>query len=132
MTNTATYLINAQGKVLGRLATQVASLLRGKGKVSFVPYLDDGDAVVVINAAAIVLTGNKEEAKTYYHHTGYPGGIRATSVRQIREKGSGDLIRRAVYGMLPKNKLRDQFIKKLTVMSDDSYKKTGKEIGLDI
>ena len=105
--------IDAKNKVLGRLAVEVANLLRGKGKPEFVPYADMGDQVTVFNTDKIKLTGKKEDQKIYYHHSGYPGGIKEIPFKKAMEKDSREVIRKAVYGMLPKNKLRDRIIKKL-------------------
>lgn len=98
------YIIDAQGAVIGRLATQVATLLRGKHKVTFAPHADGGDHVIIINAAKITYTGNKDN-KSLYHHSGYPGGLRATTYEELREKNPERLVKEAVRGMLPKNKL---------------------------
>ena len=122
------YLIDAKDKVLGRVATRIANILRGKHKPDFVPYLDLGDRVVVINAKDIKLTGNKIEKKVYYHHSRYPGGLKKETVKELLSRKPEEVLRRAVYGMLPKNKLRDKFIKKLTIFVDDSYKEKGGEI----
>ncbi len=107
------HTIDATDKILGRLAVEIANLLRGKNKPSFVPYLDQGDEVIVVNTDKIKVTGRKMKQKIYYHHSGYPGGIKETRLEEAMEKDSGQVIRRAVYGMLPKNKLRDKIIKKL-------------------
>ena len=107
------HLIDAEEKILGRLATEVALLLRGKGKVNFAPYIDGGDFVVVVNIDKIKVSGNKEEKKIYYHHTGYPGGIKEISYGKLFEKNPSAILRKAVWGMLPKNKLRTHMIKRL-------------------
>ncbi len=107
------HTIDATNKILGRLAVEIANLLRGKNKPGFVPYLDGGDEVVVINTDKIKVTGRKMKQKTYYRHSGYPGGIKATKLEEALKKDSREVIRRAVYGMLPKNKLRDRMIGKL-------------------
>jgi large subunit ribosomal protein L13 len=109
------YVIDAEGQVLGRLATRVASLLRGKGKVNYSPHLDVGDFVIIVNASKIVLTGNKMEDKTYFRHSGYPGGEKHMSVKRLLETRPEQVVRRAVRGMLPKNKLGRQMLKKLRV-----------------
>jgi len=108
-----THTIDATNKILGRLAVEVANLLRGKNKANFVPYLVQGDEVVVINTDKIKVTGRKMKQKIYYNHSGYPGGLKETRLEEAMEKDSRQVIRRAVYGMLPKNKLRDKIIKKL-------------------
>lgn len=111
--------IDATSQVLGRLSTEVADLLRGKKKPEFVPNLDLGDSVIVFNAKNIRLTGNKLEDKTYYWHTSYPGGIRQKTASEIMSQDPTELIRRAVYGMLPKNKLRQHWMNRLTIYSDE-------------
>lgn len=108
-----THTIDATGKVLGRLATEVAVLLRGKNKPDFLPYKDVGDIVVVVNADKIKITGRKIEQKKYYHHTGYLGGLKAEPLKTIFSKNPGEVLKRAVFGMLPKNKLRNKWIKRL-------------------
>ena len=115
------WLINADGKVLGRLATQVADLLRGKKKPTFVDFLDSGDFVVVINAAKIQVTGNKLEQKKYYSHTAYPGGIKEKNLKELMEQKPEDVIRKAVWGMLPKNKLNRAIHKKLKVYAGPDH-----------
>jgi large subunit ribosomal protein L13 len=108
-----THTIDAKGKVLGRLASEIAILLRGKHKKNFVPYLDMGDFVVVKNAKEIKLTGKKTEQKKYYRHSGYPGGLKEIPFRKIFEKNPDLILQKAVFGMLPKNKLRAKMIKRL-------------------
>ena len=115
-------IVDAAGKSLGRLASQVAKLLRGKHKPSYSPHTDMGDFVVVINAAAVVLTGNKEHAKLYHRHTGYPGGIRTTKASEMRQKHPERLIEKAVRGMLPKNALGNRLYTKLKVYADANHK----------
>jgi large subunit ribosomal protein L13 len=109
------WLINADGKVLGRLATEVAVLLRGKGKAEFVDFLDSGDFVVVINAEKVRVTGKKSEQKKYYSHSGYPGGIKEKSYKELQENKPEEIIKKAVRGMIPKNKLGRAVYKKLKV-----------------
>ena len=109
------YLVDAENKVLGRLATQVATILRGKHKPIFTPHVDTGDFVVVINAGKIHLTGNKLDNKMYYRHSGYPGGITSKSAGELLEKKPETIIKHAVRGMLPKNKLGREQFKKLKV-----------------
>src|SRR5213082_30787 len=109
------FVVDATNVVLGRLATKVARMLIGKDKPSFTPYLDSGDHVVVINANKIRMTGNKVEQKVYYSHSGYPGGLKAVPAKRIRESKPKWIIREAVLGMLPKNKLRARRAKKLRV-----------------
>lgn len=109
------YVLDAQGRVLGRLASFVAGRLRGKHKPIFTPHADTGDHVVVINASKVVLTGNKWDQKTYYRHSGYPGGIKSRTAKQLLQKRPEDLIIHAVRGMLPKNSLGRKMLKKLKV-----------------
>jgi large subunit ribosomal protein L13 len=115
------YVVNADGRVLGRLATELAKILRGKNKPSFTPHVDTGDCVVVVNAAKVVLTGKKMKDKKYYHHTGYPGGIRETSAEKLLAKKPTEMIRIAVKGMLPKNSLGRQMLRKLKVYAGPSH-----------
>lgn len=109
------YVIDAADVVLGRLASQAAQLLRGKHKPVFAPHVDAGDFVVIINAEKVALTGNKREAKLAYRHTGYPGGLRDTPYSELLEKNPERAVEKAVRGMLPKNKLAAQQMKKLKV-----------------
>jgi large subunit ribosomal protein L13 len=109
------WLVNAEDKILGRLATEVATLLRGKKKPEFVNFLDSGDFVIVINAEKIKLSGNKIEQKKYYSHSGYPGGIKEKSLKELMENKPEDVIKKAVWGMIPKNKLGRAVYKKLKV-----------------
>jgi large subunit ribosomal protein L13 len=99
------YLIDAEGQVLGRVATTVANILRGKGKPTFTPHMDGGDYVIVINADKVVTTGNKESQKVYYRHSNYPGGLKATPLKVMRQKHPERMLEHAVRGMLPKNTL---------------------------
>jgi len=112
------FVVDATGVVLGRLATKVARMLMGKDKPTFTPYLDSGDHVVVINADKVRMTGNKVEQKVYYSHSGYPGGLKEVPAKRLRESKSDWMIREAVLGMLPKNKLRARRAKKLRVYRD--------------
>jgi large subunit ribosomal protein L13 len=112
------FVIDATNQVLGRLATKVARMLIGKDKPSFTPYLDSGDHVVVINADKMRLTGDKVEQKVYYSHSGYPGGLKAVPAKRVRENKPDWMIREAVLGMLPKNKLRARRAKKLRIYRD--------------
>ena len=109
-----THTINADNKVLGRLATEISLLLRGKHKADFAPHKDMGDFVVVKNADKIIISGKKMEKKKYYRHTGYPGGLKETPLKKLFEKNPGQVLRRAVLGMLPKNRLRAKMIKRLS------------------
>ena len=109
------HLIDARGQVLGRLASEVAKILRGKDKPIFTPHVDTGDYVVIVNAANVRLTGKKLDDKIYYHHTGYPGGIKSITAAELMEKNPEELINTAVKGMLPKNKLGRKLLKKLKI-----------------
>lgn len=109
------YLVNADGKILGRLATELAKILRGKNKPSFTPHVDTGDFVVVVNAGKVVLTGKKMKDKTYYHHTGYPGGIREIKAEKLLVEKPTEMLRIAVKGMLPKTSLGRQMLRKLKI-----------------
>ena len=109
------FVLDADGAVLGRLATRAANLLRGKGKATFTPHVDCGDFVIVINASKVKLTGNKESTKLYHHHTGFPGGIRSLSAQDVRARHPERLIEKAVAGMLPKNRLSRALMTKLKV-----------------
>ncbi len=115
------YLVDAENKVLGRLATEIASRLRGKHKPTFSTFVDNGDFIVVTNAEKIKLTGNKLDDKKYYRHTGYIGGIKETSAKELLEKHPTDLIFKAVKGMLPKNKLGRAQLKKLKVYAGNDH-----------
>jgi large subunit ribosomal protein L13 len=109
------YLVDAQGKVLGRLASEVANLLRGKGKPTFTPFLDGGDHVVVINAEKVRLTGKKIKQKTYYWHSGYPGGLKSATAEKMLSRHPERVVEHAVRGMLPRGKLGDSVFRKLKV-----------------
>jgi large subunit ribosomal protein L13 len=115
------HLVDAEGKTLGRLATRVAILLRGKNKPIFAPHQDTGDFVVVINAQKVSLTGKKWKEKIYVHHSGYPGGLKMASAEKIAEKKPERLITMAVQGMLPKTKLGKKLIKKLKVYAGNAH-----------
>jgi len=111
------HTIDATGKSLGRLASEAANLLRGKGKADFVPYKDGGDFVIIENASQVKITGTKPRTKIYHHYTGFVGGMKSASMGEvIAKKGIEEVIRRAVFGMLPANKLRPQMIKRLKIM----------------
>ena len=109
------YVVDAKGKTLGRLATVVADALRGKRKTTYTPNIDTGDFVIVINAEQIVVTGNKPEQKVYYHHSGYPGGLREETYAKLLARRPEEIVRRAVRGMLPHNKLGRAQIRKLKI-----------------
>lgn len=109
------FVLDAEGQVLGRLATRIASLLMGKDKASYTPFLDCGDHVIVINAERVRLTGNKMDQKIYRHHSGYPGGLKEIPIKAMMQRRPEEVVREAVLGMLPKNKLRARRAKKLRV-----------------
>tara|TARA_B100000214_G_scaffold369255_1_gene342014 strand:- start:47 stop:472 length:426 start_codon:yes stop_codon:yes gene_type:complete len=115
------YLMDCSGKRLGRLSVRVANILRGKNKPEYTPNSDIGDFVVLVNAKKIEVSGNKKEDKIYYRHTGFPGGIKKISFKDQLEKDPEKLIRDAVKGMLPKNRLNKQIIKKLKVYIDEVH-----------
>lgn len=115
------YVIDAEGKVLGRLASKVASYLRGKTKPVFTPNVDTGDFVIVVNAEKIRLTGRKLDEKIYYHHTGYPGGLKAETAKERLNKNPEKLIMDAVKGMLPKNRLGRAMLRKLKVYKGSEH-----------
>jgi len=108
--------------VLGRLATKIASILRGKDKPTYTPFFDNGDFVIVVNVEKIKLTGNKEEQKVYYRHSGWMGGIKETSYKKMMETYPERILKAAVKGMLPKNKLNRKIIKKLKIYSGTDHK----------
>jgi large subunit ribosomal protein L13 len=114
------FVLDASNQVLGRLATKAARILIGKDKASFTPYLDSGDHLVIINANKIRMTGNKIDQKIYYSHSGYPGGLKEVPAKRIRESKPEWIIREAILGMLPKNKLRARRAKKLRVYRDEA------------
>ncbi|NLY11730.1 MAG: 50S ribosomal protein L13 [Firmicutes bacterium] len=109
------YVVDASGKTLGRLASQVASILKGKHKPIYTPHVDCGDHVIILNADKVHLTGNKLEGKKYYRHSGYPGGIKVTTAGELIQKNPERLVKLAVWGMLPHNRLGRRMIKKLRV-----------------
>ena len=109
------FIIDAEGKVLGRLSTAIATIISGKAKPTYTPFLDTGDHVIVINAEKIVLTGKKETDKIYRHHSLYPGGLKSKEARFVRAEKPESMIEEAVWGMLPKNKIGRKMLKKLKV-----------------
>jgi large subunit ribosomal protein L13 len=115
------FLVNAEGKTLGRLASEIAQVLRGKHKPIYTPHLDCGDYVIVVNAEKVRVTGRKLDQKMYYHHTGYPGGIKSISLRNQLQKHPERVLQAAVRGMLPKNRLGRKMLKKLKVYAGDSH-----------
>lgn len=116
------YIIDADGQTLGRLASKVATVLRGKHKAIYTPNVDCGDYVIVINASKINLTGKKLDDKVYFNHSDYPGGVRLRTARQMKENYSEEMITRAVKGMLPKGRLGREMIKKLFVYAESEHK----------
>jgi large subunit ribosomal protein L13 len=115
------YLVDADGQTLGRLATLIADTLRGKRKPVFTPHVDTGDFVVVVNADKIVVTGNKLDQKMYYRHSGYPGGLKSRSLREQLERRPTEVLRVAVKGMLPKNRLAKQQLTKLKIYAGPEH-----------
>ena len=114
-------VVDAEGKVLGRVATAIANILRGKHKPTYTPSVDTGDFVIVLNAAKIELTGTKLDKKVYYSHSGFPGGIKSTTAGQLMAKKPEEVIRKAVKGMLPKNKLARHMLKKLKIYTGGEH-----------
>jgi large subunit ribosomal protein L13 len=117
----AWYLVDADGLVLGRLASEVARILRGKHRPYFAPHVDTGDHVIVINADKVILTSNKADDKLAYRHSGYPGGLRSTSYAELLDKSPDEMIRRSIRGMLPKNTLGRQMLSKLNVYAGPDH-----------
>ena len=117
----AWYVVDADGLVLGRLASSVAAILRGKHRTTFAPHVDTGDHVIVVNADKIVLTSNKADDKLAYRHSGYPGGLRATSYAELLANQPTELVRRSVRGMLPKNSLGRRMLGKLNVYAGPDH-----------
>lgn len=116
------YVVDANGMVLGRLASQVANILRGKHKPTYTPHVDTGDYVIVVNADKVVLTGKKLDQKVYYHHTGYPGGLRETKYRKLMSDKPEFVIQHAIVGMLPKGPLGRAMAKKLYVYAGNEHR----------
>ena len=115
------YLVDAEGKTLGRLATQIADTLRGKRKPQYTPHVDTGDFVIVVNAEKIHVTGNKLDQKRYYRHSGYPGGLRSRTLREQLDRRPTEVLRKAVRGMLPKNKLASAQLRKLKIYAGPNH-----------
>ena len=115
------YLVDAEGKTLGRLATQIADTLRGKRKPQYTPHVDTGDFVIVVNAEKIQVTGNKLDQKRYYRHSGYPGGLKSRTLREQLDRRPTEVLRVAVKGMLPKNRLARQQITKLKIYAGPEH-----------
>ena len=116
------YVIDAEGKPLGRVATLAATYLRGKNKPTYTPHIDCGDYIIIVNAEKVLLTGNKENTKMYYNHSMYPGGLRERTAKVMREKYPEEMVERAVRGMLPHNRLGRQMFKKLFVYAGNDHK----------
>ncbi|MCH8258057.1 MAG: 50S ribosomal protein L13 [Proteobacteria bacterium] len=117
----AWYVVDATDKTLGRISTQIAIRLRGKHKAEYTPHVDTGDYIVVVNAEKVKVTGNKATDKTYYHHTGFPGGIKSISFEKLIEKAPERVIQMAVKGMMPKNKLSRSMLSKLKVYAGSEH-----------
>ena len=115
------WVVDMDGQTLGRAATRIAKVLRGKNKPSYTPHADTGDFVIVINADKFVLTGNKREQKRYYHHTGTIGGLKETTVDRLEAKKPGEVVRKAVHRMVPKNRLGRKVMKKLKVYAGPDH-----------
>ena len=115
------YVVDAEGKTLGRLSTRIADTLRGKGKPQYTPHTDTGDFVVVVNAEKIAVTGNKMDEKMYYRHSGYPGGLKERTLREQLERRPTDVLRKAVKGMLPRNRLARQQLLKLKIYAGPEH-----------
>ena len=115
------FLVDAEGQVLGRLATEIAARLRGKHKPIYTPHVDTGDFIIVVNAGKVVLTGNKLKDKIYYHHTGYPGGIKSVSAGKLLQERPEEVLRKAVRGMLPKNTLGRAMLSKLKIYTGPDH-----------
>jgi large subunit ribosomal protein L13 len=115
------YVVDAEGQTLGRLATRIADTLRGKRKPEYTPHVDTGDFVVVVNAEKIAVTGDKRESKRYYRHSGYPGGIRSRTLGEMLDRRPEEVIRRAVKGMLPRNRLGRAQLRKLKVYAGPQH-----------
>jgi large subunit ribosomal protein L13 len=115
------YVVDAEGQILGRLATQIADRLRGKGKPGYTPHVDTGDFVVVVNADKIAVTGTKLDSKLYYRHSGYPGGLKQRTLRDQLERRPTEVLRKAVKGMLPRNRLARQQITKLKIYAGPEH-----------
>jgi large subunit ribosomal protein L13 len=121
------WVVDAEGRTLGRLATQIADALRGKRKPDYTPHVDTGDFVIVVNAEKIAVTGDKRTKKIYYRHSGYPGGIRSRTLNEMLDRQPEEVIRKAVKGMLPRNKLARQQITKLKVYAGPEHPHTAQQ-----
>ena len=115
------HLIDAEGKPVGRIATKIAMILMGKDKPVYTPHADTGDFVIIINAEKVTFTGKKWSQKTYYSHSGYPGGLKSITAQKLFEKKPEEILRKAVWGMLPKNKWQKKLIKRLKIYKSDTH-----------
>jgi large subunit ribosomal protein L13 len=115
------YVVDAEAKTLGRLATQIADVLRGKGKAAYTPHVDTGDFVIVVNAGKVHVTGQKLDQKLYYKHSGYPGGLHSRTLREQLERRPEEVLRKAVRGMLPKNRLASAQLRKLKIYAGPDH-----------
>ena len=115
------YVVDAEGRTLGRLATEIARVLRGKNKPQYTPHVDVGDFVVVVNAEKVVVTGKKAEQKEYRRHSGYPGGLKTTSYERMMARRPTEVLRKAVYGMMPKSRLARQQMRKLKIYAGPEH-----------
>jgi large subunit ribosomal protein L13 len=115
------YVVDAEAKTLGRLATQIAEVLRGKGKAAYTPHVDTGDFVIVVNARKVHVTGQKLDQKLYYKHSGYPGGLHSRTLREQLERRPEEVLRKAVRGMLPKNRLASAQLRKLKIYAGPDH-----------
>jgi large subunit ribosomal protein L13 len=115
------YVVDAEAKTLGRLATQIADVLRGKGKAAYTPHVDTGDFVIVVNARQVHVTGQKLDQKLYYKHSGYPGGLHSRTLREQLERRPEEVLRKAVRGMLPKNRLASAQLRKLKIYAGPEH-----------
>jgi large subunit ribosomal protein L13 len=115
------YVVDAEGKTLGRIASRIATVLRGKHKPEYTPHVDTGDFVIVVNSEKVTLTGNKWDQKNHYKHSQYPGGLKSKTYRELREKNPQEIIRHAVDGMVPNNKLGTKMMKKLKIYAGPDH-----------
>jgi large subunit ribosomal protein L13 len=121
------YIVDAKGKTLGKMATKIADILRGKNKPTFSPHLDCGDFVIIVNAKDIKLTGNKLKQKTYFHHTRYPAGLRAVTAGKLMETRPEKIIEIAIAGMIPRNKIKKDILSKLKVYAGEEHKHSAQQ-----
>ena len=121
------YVVDAEGQTLGRLATQITRVLRGKNKAQYTPHIDTGDFVVVINADRVEVTGRKAEQKIYYRHTGYPGGLKEVSYERMMDRKPTEIVRKAVWGMMPKSRLARAQFKKLKIYAGPEHPHAAQE-----